>query len=637
MFFLYSPRVDQNRIVTITKALVITQERKTPAYYLYQQTQAAEAQIAAPQTVTTYLSNQNYKSPETALAVNEMKVERKEIASEVDAGFSTKLIENVKTNFNLSPMNYAQTDEAQPSDKKNETPNSSSANSPARQNQKQNNQLQNNQNPSIAPNRWATLRGKFEMLGVGVINDHVIELKRVEEGQVRELGRIDLKAGLYSIDIESPRGELVAEIRDHNGNLIGIDHQKITNLQTRGAYLEGPFIQVKHPATVSMNLALPSAASRRTATLNQNSHEKTSAFVTTLFSEQNILEKPTDEFVNIARSSSTVSSIADTYHKHRRIISMRQAGDDTETPLFTEAWIIGALDYISDQQKIEFKSKKAPVLIGRVMIDNKPLSSAQVQIENHPGIEPIYLDQFMIPNAQLTETSENGYFMFVGLEEENYSVTAFKQNKIIGHQMFIAETEAIAYQNILTKTSASSVVVRSFDAFTGDAVDIDLISPDLEEVVQTISGVANYRTQNNLGVSQFLVRTNAPAYLPVRYVQDSRKDYVHIPMIQENWLKQIQSVKLINELPDTGTIIGFVPEIDFEVYLISEGYSQDQVVYFDQMGRITQTPTKGGGFILFNVPVSAHEVVVQEKGSERIYSQVFDIKANQVSVSHFVD
>ncbi len=599
LFFLYSPRVEQNRIVTITKPLVITQERKTPAYYLYQQTQVSEKAKVTPPAMTTFLSNQNYVVPQTALAVNEMKVSRREIASDVDAGFTstTVVAEKMAETTKLIPIKTEPPTQLSPSAK------------------------------------WATVRGKFESRGIGFINQY-IELKRIEEGQVRELGRVDLNAGLYSIDIESPAGYLVAEVKDRNGTLIGKDIQKIINLQSRGPYYEGPFIQVKQPASIAGNPQMPPTKTSLVKTIPQ---KNVADIITSLFSNQNILENPTDEYTNVSSNASTISYISDQSKIYRKVLTIRQTGDANKTPLFSEKWIQGLLEYISDQQQIEYKSNNVSILIGRVLVDNKPVAGAQVQIENQPGVYPIYLDQFMIPNSKQTETAENGYFMFIGLEENAYSVSAFRQNHIIGHQMFIAQESAVSFQNISTLTASGSVVVRAFDAFSTEPVDIDFSTPDLEEIQQTVVGTSAYRKQNNLGVTQFNSRTNNPLYIPIKYFQDARKEFVHIPQIQEPWLKQIQTEKLINEMPDSGLFIGFVPDFDYEVFLVYEGYTKDQIVYFDMQGRISPVPVKGGGFILFNVPLNAHEVVVQEVGSDKIFSQVFEVKTNQVSVSHFTE
>lgn len=631
-FLLYSPKVEQNRVLTVTRPIVITQERKTPAYYLYQQVQAVEKKALVQPAMTTYLSSQNYIPPQTAVAINELKVDRRAIASDVDAGFSTaafrsepvataEAIKNSLSHDVLAATLMAELPQAEPT-------------------------------RLSSANKWATIRGKFESLGIGVI-DQIIELKRIEEGQVREVGRVDLRAGLYSIDIESPQGTLVARILDRSGSVIGEDYQRIENLVSRGNYFEGPFIRVRNSGVVAANPILPPPrsgvasaggaanvsgnASAKKSLSQASDQQKASGFVTTLFSGQNQLETATDEFANISRHSSTVSTVFDQNQNYRKVLTVRQTGDKGQTPVFSEKWVAGLLEYISDQQKIQFKSNQVSILIGRAMLDGKPAAGMQMQIENHPGVYPIYLDQFMIPNMQQTETSENGYFLFIGLENSSYTVSAFRQNQIMGHQMFIAEEGAIGFQNIVATTVARSIVVRAFDAFSSEPVDVDVTTPDLEEVVSTVSGTANYRSHSDLGVTQFLVRTNERSYSPLRYFQDARKEYVHLPQIREEWLKQIQSQRLINDKPNTSTFVGFVPDMEYQVYLVYEGYNRDQIVYFDSQGRISPVPISGGGFILYNVPDDAREVIVQQEGSDRIYSQVFQSVAGQVGVSHFAD
>lgn len=606
-FFFYSPAVEKNRVITIQKALVITQERKTPAYYLYQQVQNSEASRIETPIVTTYLSTQSYVPSETKLAVAEMRVSRLEIASDVDAGFQAidTATENIPAIGSVALNETLSIPPDQPTNAR--------------------------QSPG---KKWATVRGKFELRdGVGIV-DHLIEIKRVEEGFVREVGHIDLKAGSYSIDVESPQGFLEAKITDHNGITIGDAQQRIVNLQARGGYYEGPTILVGRPSQFAVNPVLPSPP----VIAARGAPNKTAPrFAATLFSDQHSLENPTSSFANISKYSSTLARLFDENQIYKTMITIRQSGDENETPVFTKKWIQGVIEYISDQQKIEFMSSTAPILMGRVFENEKSQAGIQVQIENHPGLTPIYFDQFMIPNFKQTETSDSGYFMFLGLEESNYNVAAFKSGRMIGYQMYATENDAISYQNIVTTKVARSGIARVFDAFTGQPTDADIVIPDLEEVAETAAGTVAYRTLNKMGIAQFLARVNRSEYVPISYFQDSRKDHAHIPMVRESWLKQMQISKLINDVANTGMILGFVPELDFDMYLALEGYSKDNVVYFDKVGNASAEPVAGGGFLLFNVPLGTSEVIVQEKNSNKIYSQVFEVKINQVSASHFSD
>jgi len=81
--------------------------------------------------------------------------------------------------------------------------------------------------------------------------------------------------------------------------------------------------------------------------------------------------------------------------------------------------------------------------------------------------------------------------------------------------------------------------------------------------------------------------------------------------------------------------VGFTMGLNYSAYLALDNYSSNNIAYFDQTGKLVPAAVVGGGFILFNVPSGAREVVLQENGSERIFSQVFDVKSQQISATHF--
>ena len=629
VLFFYSTSLEKSRVVTFAKPMVITQARRTPAFQLYQHAlDKDQAPVEIIATETTFISTESLKLTIKPVIISEMILAQQEIGTKNDFGFQVSVsekadsekIENLVKSISQSA----------------ERPKSSSI------------------------KKWGTIRGKFEVKdGVGVV-DHIVEIKRIEEGQVRELGQIDLQAGSYAIDIENPQGTLIAQIKDKNGILIGEDQQKIMNLQSQGNYFEGPFIRVGRPQGIAANpgnsggqpsYGKPLGGSLATRNLANNSRGKAdptvrsqsnqqvltepTSIVASLFSKQLQLENPKEQFLNISKNSSTISIIEDQKKIHQSIITIRQTADEIEIPLFTKKWLSGDLNYVSDQMKIEFKSKTAPVIIGQTRLNNAASAGVTVEIESQPGLKAIYLDEYMIPNLKLESTSENGYFLFVGLESGTYPVVASKSGTVIGQQLFIAEENHISYQHIVSSTAARSILFRTYDAFSAEPQDSDIVIPDYVDILETAAGTASYRTYNQLGLSQFIVRAKQD-YMPINYIQDARKDHVHVPLIREPWLLNLQSQQQINDQPNTGTIVGFVPELEkFELYLISESYDSKQIVYFDRLGEVSTTPISGGGFIMFNVPVGAQEVLVQEIPTGRVFSQVHIVKLNQTSVSHF--
>lgn len=609
-------------MVTIQRPIMITQERKTPAYFVYQQAQKLQQKkIDSKSTPTTYLSSLSLSPPQITIQTAEMKFDKKEWQART--ALPNVQIAAVAKPVSDAPrtLTYQQVFGTQaPTETVVQQPNQATALSPAK--------------------KWATIRGKFELIeGVGIVN-HYIELKRVEEGQIREVGYIDLKAGLYTIDIESPNGYLIAQIKDQNGGLVGEDRERLINLQSRGAFFEGPFIRVGRPETIAANPGLGTSydTSSRLAALGKSNKTTTAnqGISVSLFDNQNVLAKPNDVFTNISKYSTTIGRVFDPSRIYKDIVSLRQTGDKTETAMFTTKWLNGVTEYISDVQKIEFMSKNGPVIIGRVLIDGKAVAGSQVHIDSLAGVTPIYFDQFMIPSFSQNGTSENGYFMFLGLEPNNYHIVATKQSVVLGSQLFIAEKEMVAFQNISSQGTPRFKLIRTFDAFTSTVLSTDISTAEFEEAIENTVGTVSFKTYAEASLGEFLTRASGSrAYVPVRYVQNTRQEYVHIPMIQENWLLAVKNHNKIEEKADAGTIVGFVTDLTYDAYLVSDEYNKNDIVFFNSLGHIVAEPVAGGGFILFNVPIGARELILQEKNGDRIYSMVFNVLDQQVSVTHF--
>ncbi len=619
----FTSQTEQSRVVTIQRPIMITQERKTPAYFVYQQAQKLlQKKIESKNIPSTYLSSLSLSPPQVTIQTTEMKINKKELLAK-SAPANVQVATIIKPAIDVPKTLTYQQVFGTPA------PIEPAARQP-------------NQATTLSPSKkWATIRGKFELIeGVGIVN-HYIELKRVEEGQIREVGYIDLKAGVYTIEIESPNGYLIAQIKDQNGSLVGEDRERLINLQSRGAFFEGPFIRVGRPETIAANPAPGTSydSSSRLAALGKSNKTAMASrgISVSLFDNQNVLAKPNDVFTNISKYSTTISRVFDPSRIYRDIVSLRQTGDKTETAMFTSKWLSGVTEYISDVQKIEFMSKNGPVIIGRVLVDGKAVANAQIQIDSLTSVAPIYFDQFMIPSFSQNGTSENGYFMFLGLEPNNYHIVASKQNVALGSQLFIAENEMVGFQNISSFSAPRFKLIRTFDAFTSAVISTDISTAESEEAIENVAGTVSFKTYVESSLGEFLARAagSSRSYIPVRYVQNTKQEYVHIPMIQESWLLAVKNHKQIEEKEDAGTIIGFVADLIYDAYLVSDNYNKNDIVFFNSLGHVVIEPTAGGGFILFNVPTGARELILQEKNSDRIYSQVFNVLDQQVSVSHF--
>ncbi len=595
MALLYSPKIETSGTVYIVKPMTITQERKSPAYDVFRQSQKV-LQIATPDTTPDEVATTNL-----VLNTNDV-IHTNEILKTAELVIDQKEL-LIETEKKLEQFAVAKTDSTLLSKL-----NISAPIAP-----------QFSQNKSQA----ATIRGNFELTeGVGIV-DHIVSLRRVFEGQSFELGEVDLKAGMYQILVGSFEGELVAEIKDRTGIIIGEDRQKLFGLKRSGLFFSGPLLKVGQPSSIGMNAR----------NVDDRKIVETS-LAASLYSGNYSLKKTTDTYPNVASLSSTIGLVEDHTKKNIATLSFRTVKDQSETLLFSQKWVDGLKNYLSEKLQIQYIPNSG-LIIGRIMQDGKPVAGAQVVIENQAGIEPYYLDQFLIPQTEQTVTSANGFFVIPGLNSGRYQISGFIKDRHLGSQLYFVEENIVSYQEILTTVQTQSIVVRAFDAFTGQEQDADLILPGHEDIFNVVDGMGRYRTSAAQGLQEILVRPVSNGYLPFTYLQNSKKDHLHLPLIQDAFLDQIRIQKQIPTTDETAVLVAFAPTGNFDLHLTAENFDRKQIVYFNEKGAVTPTPVTGGGFIIYNLPIGLQEIILQDQNTDRTFSQVIYAESAKNYIAHF--
>jgi hypothetical protein len=607
--FFYSPKVETSGSVFIAKPMTITQQRKSPAYDVFLQTQkvlhSADFEGATTDrhsndfsdaTTVVNLNSNESQSDKIILSAAPLVIDQKELLAETDVA--------------LEKMVIAQGDSTMVSNIEPPLPQVLSASEP---------QFSQNKSESI------TIRGHFELSeGVGIV-DHIVGLRRVFEGQSYELGEVDLNAGMYQIQVGSFEGELVAEIKDQNGLMIGEDRQKISGLKRSGLFFSGPAIKVGQPVTISMN-----------ARNVDDRKISASDYTGSLYSGNYSLKKTTDSYPNVASLSSTVGVVIDTSGKNATTLSLRTAKDSAETLLFSQKWIDGIKSYLSEKLQIQYLPQSG-IIIGRVLRNGKPMAGAQVVIDNQLGVEPYYLDQFLIPQVAQTTTSANGFFVIPGMNNGHYQISAFINNQHLGSQLYFVEDNIVSYQEILSTTRLQSVVTRSFDAFTANELDVDLILPGVDNIFTVTDGFARYRSSTVSGLQEIFVRPVAGAYTPFVYLQNSKKDHLHLPLIRDEFLEALRIQNQIPLLPNTSTFIAFAPNGEFDLHLTVDHFNRKHIVYFNSKGEAVPDSVPGGGFIIFNLPAGLQEIILLDRQTDKTFSQVVSAVSEKIYMTHFTD
>ncbi|WP_374029485.1 hypothetical protein [Bdellovibrio bacteriovorus] len=467
--------------------------------------------------------------------------------------------------------------------------------------------------------------------GLAVTNEHHIEIRRSDEGILKELGSVDLQQGLYNIQVQEPTGSVIARLVDKDGKTLGEGSFRLTHVATNQAErVSGPKLKIEpHPdfagiVTSAYNAKPTDAAPAQTK-------------VTFVKGLSEVAAKK-DGFVsmdNVTKGSSTVMRAA--APRHMQTASIVVSGKEFKSQLYPDSMIQALQNIVAQQRAQSFEG--APTIIwGKVALDGKNVSGIDVVVESDPSLQPVYFNQFMIPDATLKTTSENGLFAFVNVQPGFHSLLATRADSIFGYQNVVVEEGSVAQGDIESTIKSEAVPLRVYDAFTGEARSATVTMQSLQEDLEVKTGTTTISLPHISRLGMMRIQPEGADYVAARYLYNDTDAFIHAPLVHWSWLSSIKSYLRIDDAPSAGLIVGFVPDEDFEVYLAAyDGFESRHIVYFDMQGRILQNRKgiAGGGFILYNVPEDIHEVVVVGARTQKVYSRVLPVDANSLSVLNF--
>ncbi len=476
-----------------------------------------------------------------------------------------------------------------------------------------------------------SISGPLEITGgLAVTNEHHIEIRRSDEGVLKELGKVNLVQGQYNIDVEDVTGSIIARLVDKEGKTLGEGSFRLNRVASIAQNrLQGPKIRIEpHPdfggiVTSAYNPKPDDAAPAKT-------------LVTFVKGAKEVAPKKDGAVAmdNVTKGSTTVMRAA--APSHMQTASIVVSGQEFKTPLYPASMIQALQDILSQQRQMSFEG--APTIIwGKVSLDGKTLSGIDVVVESDPSLVPVYFNQFMLPDPSLKATGDNGLFAFVNAEPGFHSLLATRAEAIVGYQNVVVEEGSVAQGDIQSTMKNEAVPLRVYDAFAGDAVPATVTMQSLQSEFE-VQGATTVTLPNLKRYGLMRVQPEGTDYVAARYVYNDNDEYVHAPVVRWSWLSAIKGYLKIDDLPTAGVIVGFVPDENFEVYLAAyDSFNPRQIVYFDMQGRILQNGKgiAGGGFILYNVPEDIHEVVVVGERTQKIYSRVLPVDPNTLSVLSF--
>lgn len=464
--------------------------------------------------------------------------------------------------------------------------------------------------------------------------DGYVDIRHVKSGVALSAGKLKLPSNKYSIEVSEPTGQIVATLYGGRGQKLG--EGKIKVAQVDRAHPKAGLITI-NPIYTGFTTSSHDFGQKVAALAKNKDYGdrgvKTQAYFPTLDLEVNSDDQGVTKVDNVIQDSwGLVRTEAEGYAPALDLIS---AGPEKKKTVFKKKFIEALLSIAKDQQrKSEFEETNS-VIWGQAILDGKPQAGVQVDVEFAEKYKPIYFNQFMIPDPSLRATSDNGYYAILHLPEGFHSLVATRGNQYFSHANVQAEPGTVFVANLETTLTIEKVELKVFDAFSGVPSQAEIELQSLPEPVRA-DGYAEIYLHEIDRMSLMKVAPADPKYISQVQIYSDAGEDLKVGLIESEWLQNLQNQRRISAFPETSTIIGFVSDENYEVYLPhDEKYSPHNIIYFDANGSPVSSGVPGGGFVMYNVPLGTHSVVVAAKSTNAIHAQVIPVDLGVSSVLYF--
>ncbi|MFP5518637.1 MAG: hypothetical protein ACLGGX_01940 [Bdellovibrionia bacterium] len=482
-----------------------------------------------------------------------------------------------------------------------------------------------------------TIVGNIEVLnGLAVTDTTSLEVRRFAEGMSLEVGRVDLREGTYEIAVEDLTGVLKAKLLDQKGSVLGEDTIRLSSLPKVGQLVAGPALKLKpNEGSIARIRSNQKSRAKNKREIASNSHKNSVWQVSSLNGAIEYAAKSENEYEapGFQKNSNILKEVVDadkvkTYHLSR-------ADESVEIEHLALSERETLFDFVNAQVKERNILKRdGNIIYGKVVTEGFVENELSVELESFKSLKPIYFNEMFMPVASLSHLTGSGYFMFLDVPEGFHSLRLNRSGSFMSFVNTIVKNDGISFVQIQTSASSDAIPVRIYDAFSGvPLVGKLLVQGAAQEIFcHDGSGVASLKPINRMGLIQSVIAD--AQYVSAHYQYADSDEFLHVPAVQSSWLEGIQSQLRLSDSAFNSTLVGFVPEKTYEVYLADSDNGAEHIVYFDSQGNII--PDKrgipGGGFIIFNMKPGVSEVVIVEDGKQDLWSTVVPADPDSVSI-----
>lgn len=504
---------------------------------------------------------------------------------------------------------------------------------------------------SRAPNRHQVMvSGHLEFNnGLALTNprDELVVF-REKYGRSIESGVVSVKEGRYQIFIESLDGDLIAELRSAQGEVLGrgsVQLAMVTQANSRGS-LAGVNLIISPVNTGIYGRVQSAYRSHATGTMSGKGAKSYGlsgakvSFLQTPIETTSVAAGLFEElkFIEGSRVSAEIK-IKD----HRPTLAVLSTGNEASLPVFSntmiDALISLTLPIDTSPQELEVIRKERGLVWGRVTRAGQPVEGAEVEVLTEGSSDPFYFNTLMLPDKSLRKTGKNGLFAIPAVTAGIHGVQVHLKSKLSDPVYYQIKPGDVTSLD-LDVMKASEIHPRIYDAFRPDieipaeVIMYGHIRSRRMVIPQNQSEKFKVRFAH-LGMPVVMDVLGASDDLPIRYIQNPETRYLDVPMVKRTWFESIKAELKYNAPMATGSAIGYIDGVRFKVALSEDAMtSESRLVYFDSRGEITTSEfgEPGGGFILLGIKDGIQTLLIQPEGSDRVYAATVLIQGGIPSV-----
>ncbi len=452
-----------------------------------------------------------------------------------------------------------------------------------------------------------------------------VDIARYDEEVKKEDAHIDTRRAVYKVRVPELSGSIKARLVDStSGMVIGEGHYRLSQ------YVAG---KISGQAKIVIEPASNQVASNFRSFYNSARGVPTQVLAASVGLEGKADASGYYKMESVQNGSwSLLRTQSRGFYSGMHLV---RAGEEKNLTLFPEKMMQALQQIVAEQAYASQVPANGSVVWGQVKQDGKPLAGVEVDAEFLENYRPVYFNTLLLPDPTLKSTSENGYYAFLNLPEGFHSIVASRAELYISHANVVVDENTVSTADMESTNLLEKSKLKVFDAFTGGPLSANL---ELQSLPQSLD-VDGYAEIDLSPISRLSMMRVHPAnedYMEATLLYEDTADSLRVPLIRGAWLQTLIAQKKINIQADTGIVVGFLANGNYQMYLgHQENFPVENLVYFDAQGEPSENAVDGGGVVIFNVPAGVQSMVAVQTEDQMIQTQVAPIDPRSVTVLKF--